>query len=98
MSVTITITGTGFTEDSVAKCDGTTLDTTFVDDVTLTAIIPHSIMAVVGAKSITVVNPTPGGGTSAASTFTVTAVAVDIRITEAGDHRITEAGDTRILE
>ena len=62
--VTITIRGTGFVATSVVRWNGTALTTTFVNAKELTATVPDSFVAAVGLGNITVVSPTPGGGTS----------------------------------
>ena len=41
----------------------------------MTAVIPASLLTAPGSFSVTVNNPSPGGGTSNALSFTVTAVA-----------------------
>lgn len=71
MATPITITGTGFTEESVIRVDGVDVDTAFEGEDTLTAEIPTSVMQDVGEHEITVFNPTPGGGETAAEIFTV---------------------------
>ncbi len=62
--VTLTVLGTGFVSTSVVKWNGTALTTTYISAKKLTATIPNSLDAAVGLGSITVVSPTPGGGTS----------------------------------
>ncbi|MFA5185250.1 MAG: IPT/TIG domain-containing protein [Patescibacteria group bacterium] len=63
---TITLTGTGFNASSVVKLGGANRATTYVSPTQLTAIIPASDLAAAGTFDVTVTNPTPGGGTSAA--------------------------------
>ncbi len=53
------------------RFNGSDRTTTFVSSTQLTASIPSSDLTTVGTFSITVFNPTPGGGTSNAQTFTV---------------------------
>ena len=67
---TITLTGTNFIPQSVARFGITRLATTFVNETTLTAIIPASLLNF-GSFDITVANPPPGGGLSNSRTFTV---------------------------
>src|SRR5262245_26714265 len=69
---TLTATGSNFVSTSVVQVNGSGRTTTFVSSAQLTAAIPASDVASAGALSITVFNPAPGGGTSAAVTFTVT--------------------------
>ena len=71
---TLTVTGTNFVSTSTVRWGGTSLATTFVSSTQLTATVPASLIATAGTASITVVNPTPGGGTSNAQTFTISAV------------------------
>ncbi|MDO7853297.1 IPT/TIG domain-containing protein [Hymenobacter convexus] len=70
---TLTVTGTGFVAGSVVNFGTTALTTTFVSATSLTAAVPASAIATAGTYSVTVANPAASGGTSAASTFTVTA-------------------------
>jgi YVTN family beta-propeller protein len=73
---TLTVTGTGFVSNmSVIKWNGTGLTTTFVSATQLTATVPVGDIAAPGSASVTVFNPTPGGGTSSALTFTINAAA-----------------------
>jgi len=69
---TLTIAGTNFVAGSVVQWNGVALTTTFVSATQLTAAVPASDIATAGTASVTVFNPTPGGGTSAGQTFTVT--------------------------
>jgi dienelactone hydrolase len=58
---TLTVNGTGFVSSSVVKWNGTSRDTRFVSSSRLTATILSPDVAKVGAASVTVVNPAPGG-------------------------------------
>jgi uncharacterized repeat protein (TIGR01451 family) len=69
---TVTLTGAGFVKGSTADFNGTAISTTFVSATELIAVIPAADLTTVGTDPITVVSPTPGGGTSAPQTFTVT--------------------------
>ncbi len=60
-SFTITLKGTGFTTNSVARLGAASLTTTFFDANTLTAIVPAPLLKTVGAQGVTVID---GGGTS----------------------------------
>lgn len=71
---TMTVTGTNFISGSIVRYDGSNLTTTYVSGTSLTATIPIGDMASAGTHTITVFNPTPGGGTSNAQTFMVTSV------------------------
>ncbi len=61
---TLTVNGAGFISGSKVNWNGSALATTFVSDVQLTAAVPAAKVAAPGTASITVMNPTPGGGTS----------------------------------
>ena len=71
---TLTLSGTNFVSGSVVNFGGATLTTTYVSASQLTAAVPATAVAAAGTPSVTVTNPTPGGGTSNALTFTVTSV------------------------
>ncbi len=68
---TLTVNGTNFIAGSVVNFNGSARTTTFVSATQLTASIPASDLLVTGTSSITVFNPTPGGGTSNSQTFSV---------------------------
>jgi hypothetical protein len=61
---TLTVNGTGFVTGSVVNWNGSARATTFVSTSQLTATIPASDIASAGTASVSVVNPSPGGGTS----------------------------------
>src|SRR5439155_12092815 len=60
----LTVNGTGFVSGAVVKWNGSPRTTTFVSGSRLTAPILATDIAKAGTASVTVVNPTPGGGTS----------------------------------
>ncbi len=68
---TLLVIGTGFNANSVVKLNASGRATTFVSTILLTASIRAADIATAGTRSITVFNPTPGGGTSPAATLTV---------------------------
>jgi hypothetical protein len=70
----LTATGTNFISSSKINWNGTALTTTYVSSTSLTATVPAANIATAGTASVTVFSPTPGGGTSAAKTFTITPV------------------------
>ncbi|MBI1765701.1 MAG: hypothetical protein HYR56_30220, partial [Acidobacteria bacterium] len=72
-ALTLTATGTGFVPASVIRWNGADRPTTFVSATQLTAQIPAADIVNAGTAQITVFNPAPVGGTSAAQTFTITA-------------------------
>ncbi|MDO7851291.1 choice-of-anchor D domain-containing protein [Hymenobacter convexus] len=69
-TVSIVLTGTGFTTASVVNFNNTTVTPTFTSATSLT--VSFTLPATAGNYPITVSNPTPGGGTSGTQTFTVT--------------------------
>lgn len=64
---TLTLNGTNFISTSQVQWNGSNRTTTFVSATQLTASITAPDIAVAGSASVTVVNPAPGGGTSAGS-------------------------------
>ena len=68
---TLTVLGSRFKAHSVVAWNGSARPTTFVNTTQLTATISAADLATAGAVPVTVVTPAPGGGTSAALTFTV---------------------------
>lgn len=68
----LTVTGTNFTQGSVVRWNGNARTTTFASATSLTAAITAADIASAGTASITVFNPTPGGGASSARNFTIT--------------------------
>ncbi|HYA23574.1 MAG TPA: VCBS repeat-containing protein, partial [Terriglobales bacterium] len=69
---TLTVNGTGFVSGAVVDWNGSPLATTFVSRSQLTASVPASDITTARTASITVVNPSPGGGTSNVAFFSVT--------------------------
>jgi hypothetical protein len=69
--VTVRVLGTSFVPQSVVRFDGVTAATTFVSGAELRATLSAAQLANARYIAVTVVNPTPGGGTSLGSTFTV---------------------------
>jgi trimeric autotransporter adhesin len=67
----VTLTGTGFGQNSVANVNGTAIATEFESSTQLYANIPASALVSTGTVNLTVTTPAPGGGTSAALPFTV---------------------------
>jgi len=68
---TLTVNGANFVPASVVNWNGTPLATTYVNAAQLTASVPTSDIAAAGTASVTATNPTPGGGDSAATNFTI---------------------------
>jgi len=69
---TLTVTGTNYLPSSVVRWKGSNRTTTFVSSTQLRAQILATDIAATGTAAVTVFNPTPGGGTSASQTFTIT--------------------------
>jgi hypothetical protein len=70
---TLTVNGSDFVADSSVTWSGQALATTYVSASKLQAAVPASDLAAVGSASVAVVNPAPGGGTSAVATFAIDA-------------------------
>ncbi len=68
---TLKVTGTNFVATSKVQWNGHNRTTTFVDSTTLNASILDTDIASAGTPTVTVFNPTPGGGTSNGLTFTI---------------------------
>jgi hypothetical protein len=68
---TLTINGTNFVSGSVVSFGGQAEPTTFVNSNELTAAIPSTAVANVGAVFVLVTSPTPGGGNSTSAQFGV---------------------------
>lgn len=72
-SFTLTVTGSGFVPSSRVLWNGPYgyLSTKWVDANTLSTTIPQSFIATPGTATVSVMNPTPGGGTSSSLILTV---------------------------
>jgi hypothetical protein len=70
--LTLTVSGTGFVNGAVVRWNGANRTTTFVSSTELEAQITSADLASAGTRPVTVFNPTPGGGTSNAQSFTIT--------------------------
>jgi len=77
---TLTVNGTNFVSSATVDWNGSSRSTTYVSASQLTASIAASDIASAGSANITVVNPSPGGGTSAPLAFTVNAPAPTVSI------------------
>jgi len=69
---TLTVEGTGFVQGAVVNWNGSSRSTSFQNSERLTATINASDVAAAGTALVTVVNPTPGGGTSNTQFFSIT--------------------------
>ncbi|HEX2776758.1 MAG TPA: FG-GAP-like repeat-containing protein, partial [Candidatus Acidoferrales bacterium] len=72
---TLTVNGTNFVSGATVSFGGANKTTVFVNSTQVTASILASDVASAGTPAVTVTNPTPGGGTSNALTFTINAAA-----------------------
>jgi len=70
-ATTLEVSGSGFVPTAVVQWNGTTRSTTFISATRLDATLLATDLATAGSYAVTVVNPAPGGGASAALTFTV---------------------------
>jgi hypothetical protein len=70
-ALVLTVNGSGFVSGSTIEWNGAGLSTIFVSSSQLQALIPMSDLSTAGTFSITVVNPSPGGSSQNAQTFTV---------------------------
>ncbi|MBZ5659193.1 MAG: FG-GAP-like repeat-containing protein [Acidobacteriia bacterium] len=70
-ALTLTVTGSNFVSGAAVSFDGQMEPTTFVSATQLTAQIPASATGNIGAHSILVNNPAPGGGNSTSGGFSV---------------------------
>jgi hypothetical protein len=68
---TLTVSGSGFINASTINWNGTALPTTYSSSSSLSAQVPASYIAAAGSASITVQNPTPGGGKSNSASFAI---------------------------
>jgi hypothetical protein len=68
---TLTVNGTNFIATSVVKWGGSNRTTTYVSPTQLTSSIGSGDVAAAGTVSVTVFNPTPGGGTSGSQAFSI---------------------------
>jgi len=68
---TLTVNGTNFVGGSKVRWNGADRATTYLSTTKLTAAITKADIASTGTAYVQVFNPTPGGGTSAAKTFTI---------------------------
>ena len=67
---TLTVNGSNFVPTSVVQWNGSARPTTFTNSNQLTAAISAKDIQALGNSDVTVLNPPPGGGTSAPVTFT----------------------------
>ncbi len=66
----VTLTGTTFNPTTTVAINGVTIPSTYVSATRITVNFPAYLLATPGNQSITVTTPAPGGGTTAALTYT----------------------------
>src|SRR5262249_45136981 len=92
-SFTLTVNGSGFVSSSVVQVNGSARPTTFVSATQLTAQVSNNDILTLGQRSITVFNPSPGGGTS--NTATLTVIGLLGQVTAPGPAQLATAMDVR---
>ena len=81
---TLTVAGTGFVASSIVRWNGTDRSTTFVSSTQIKAAISADDIAAAGTAQVAVFSPTPGGGTSATQTFTISTQTFSLTVTIEG--------------
>jgi hypothetical protein len=77
----LTVNGSNFIQGSSVQWNSSSLVTTFVSAIQLTAQVPAADFTTSGTASVTVFNATPGGGTSTAQTFTINPISLPPSLT-----------------
>ena len=72
-AVSLVLYGSNFENSATVLWNGAALSSSWVSATEMTATIPATDVTSVGNAKVTVANPSPGGGTSAAATFTIAA-------------------------
>jgi hypothetical protein len=80
---TLTVNGTGFVNGSVVNWNGNALTTTFVNSSQLTATVSAADVSSPSTGTVSVVNPTPGGGRSNSVFLPVSSSTTSVSTTEA---------------
>jgi trimeric autotransporter adhesin len=70
-SQTLAVTGTGYISSTAATLNGAALQTTYVGATSLQLAVPASAIAAGQVANLVVSNPSPGGGSSAPSNFSI---------------------------
>ncbi len=68
---TLTVSGSNFINGSIILWNGANRATSFLNTSTLSTVIPASDISSAGTATVSVFNPSPGGGNSAGQTFTI---------------------------
>jgi trimeric autotransporter adhesin len=69
---TLSLSGSGFTGQSVVTWNGSNLPTTFYDNTFISAVIPGKLLEAPGTAQLSVFTPGPGGGAAPTELFPVT--------------------------
>lgn len=70
-SSALTVVGTGFVPDTTIQVNGSNRTTTYTSSTQVNVLLTAADLAATGSLSLTAVNPSPGGGTSAATTIPI---------------------------
>lgn len=70
-ALSLTVTGSGFSAETIVRFAGVDLETTFLSATTLVATIPATSLNDEGTFDVTTFTPAPGGGSSGAASFEV---------------------------
>src|SRR5712671_2965373 len=73
---TLMVTGTNFLSSSMVQWNGSARPTTFDSGTQVQAQINAADVAASGSVNVTVLNPSPGGGTSSAASFAISPVGI----------------------
>ena len=77
---TLTLSGTNFVSGSQVLWNGSQRTTTYLSNTSLTAQISATDLSSPGTASVSVQNPSPGGGTSAAVSFSINAASTNLTV------------------
>ncbi len=86
---TLAVSGAGFVSGATIDFKGAPLTTTFVDGEHLTATVPAADVADAGTATVTVVNPSPGGGASNVVYFQVATPEATVSFANASNSPLT---------
>ncbi|MGE5277840.1 MAG: PQQ-dependent sugar dehydrogenase [Acidobacteriota bacterium] len=95
---TLSVDGTGFTPASLVAWNGSARATTYVSRTRLTMTVAASDVAAAGSATVTVSNPSPGGGISAGKSFAVTNMFLDVPLSHLLRRPIEGIADAGITE
>jgi uncharacterized repeat protein (TIGR03803 family) len=93
--LTLTVNGAGFCTQSAVEWNGAPLSTTYVSSTQVKATVGAALLVTAGSASVTVVNPTPGGGASNAVSFTISTPPPSIPPVPTG--LVATAGNMRVI-